>query len=90
MHTLRYMPSAAVQYMPQEAYAGCNSRRAHSEGESLREGGTGHCWAKPADPRPGGSSSFIEELVIGAPHFPHVMDTIPWPNFFIGGSAQIT
>ena len=22
---------------------------------------TGHCWATPADPRPGGSSSFIEE-----------------------------
>merc|ERR1711963_1004693 len=24
---------------------------------------TGHCWATPADPRPGGSSSFIEEWV---------------------------
>ena len=24
---------------------------------------TGHCWATPADPRPGGSSSFIEECL---------------------------
>ena len=30
----------------------------HLEGESLWEG---HCWATPAGPRPGGSSSFIEE-----------------------------
>ena len=24
-----------------------------------------------------------------APHFPHVVDTILWPNFFTGGFAQI-
>ena len=35
----------------------------HSEGESLcgEDFQTGHCWATPTDPRPGGSSSFIEE-----------------------------
>ena len=38
----------------------------HSEGESLREE---HCWATPADPRPGGSSSFIEECFTEGPPF---------------------
>ena len=37
-----------------------------------------------------GGSAQLTWLVIGAPHFPHVVDTILWPNFFTGGSAQIT
>ena len=37
-------------------------------GEKERDFPTGHCWATPADPRPGGSSSFNEEwfwVVVG-------------------------
>ena len=37
-----------------------HAKATHSEGESLP---TGHCWATPTDPRPGGSSSFIEECL---------------------------
>ena len=56
------------------------SRLAHSEGESLQEGGggkTGHCWATPADPRPGGSSSFIEEWSCPAPQIVNAAPSCP-------------
>ena len=46
---------------------------------SGRGGGkkTGHCWATPADPRPGGSSSFIEEWSCPAPQIVNAAPSCP-------------
>ena len=38
---------------------------------------TGHCWATPADLRPGGSSSFIEEWACPAPQIVNAAPSCP-------------